>query len=60
MSRQAVGYLHSQVSQVLRFLSYGDAVPVVETHYRLDDVDQGNVARTSVQQYQLDITGTEC
>jgi hypothetical protein len=60
MSRQAVGYLHSQVSQVLRFLSYGYTVPVVETHYRLDDVDQGNVARTPAQQYQLDITGTEC
>jgi hypothetical protein len=29
----------------MHFLSHGDAAPVVETHNRLDDVEQDNVAR---------------
>jgi hypothetical protein len=40
-----VGDLHSCVS----YVSHGDAVPVAETHPRLDDV-----ARIPVQQYHLD------
>jgi hypothetical protein len=48
-----VGNLHSQVL-VLRFLSQADATPVIEKHHRLHDVNQDNVTRIPVQQYQLD------
>jgi hypothetical protein len=54
VSVQSVGDLHSQVPQVLHFLSHEDAAPIVETHLRLDDVDQDNAARIPVHQYQLD------
>jgi hypothetical protein len=53
LSVESVGDLHSRVPQVLHFLSLGDAVPVVETYYRLDYVDQGNIERIPVKQYQL-------
>jgi hypothetical protein len=38
---------------VLRFLPYGDAAPVVTTHWYPDDDNRGNAARNPVQQYQV-------
>jgi hypothetical protein len=34
-------------------VSYGDAAPIAETHQRLDDVNQDNVAHIHMQQNQL-------
>jgi hypothetical protein len=47
-------------AQVLHFLSHGDAPPIVVlTHYGLDDVDQDDVARILLQQYQVTVTETD-
>jgi hypothetical protein len=40
--------------QYLSDLPHGDAAPIVETHLRLDDVDQENVVPIPVQQCPLD------
>jgi hypothetical protein len=53
VSVASVGDLYSRVPQVLHFLSHGDAAPMVETYYRLDYVEQDNMARRLVELYQL-------
>jgi hypothetical protein len=39
---------------MLHFLSHGDAAAIVETHSRLNDVDEDNVAKIPTHQYPLD------
>jgi len=42
------------LSAVSHFMSRADAAAIVEKEWRLIDVHQNNVARTSVRQHQLD------
>lgn len=52
-----MGDLLFEVLCVLRFLSYGDNVPTVETLHRMDNVAQVCFLRIPVQENRLDFYG---